>query len=90
MADQTAAWQQAFRDVAAEGAQPPKADIGDVMRFAELGEMAETAASLWFSIALSCGRHSRLTAAVHLNQVLLVTKAALATMSEFGQTDVPP
>jgi hypothetical protein len=90
MANQTAAWQQAFRDVAADRGQPPKADIGDVMRFAELAELAETAGSLWYSIMLAAGRHSRLTVSVELNEVLAITKLVVTTVNELGQADRPP
>jgi hypothetical protein len=66
------------------GTQP--ADIGTVLRFDELGRLAETAASLWSSIALACDRRAARTIVVHFAEITTVTLAASTLVDELRES----
>jgi hypothetical protein len=65
-------------------ATPSLADALDSIRFGEIAELAERAASYWHSVALAADRGERLTIEVHCRQVAAVTREAFATVKSLG------
>jgi hypothetical protein len=68
-------------------AAPSLADAIDYVRYDEIAELAERAASYWNSIALAADRGELLTVTVHCKQVAAVTKEAFATVKELGSQE---
>jgi hypothetical protein len=59
------------------------ADHGlNFIRLDEIGRLAELAASYWRSVALAADRGDLLTIAVHIKQVVAVTKSAVTVVGE--------
>lgn len=68
-----------------------KAAVDDVV-FAEIEELADKAASYWRSVREAAFRRERLTVAVHLKQVRLITLSTVQNLKmtsaeEPGETD---
>ena len=65
---------------------PPRtvANAVDDIIFAELEELADRAASYWRSIGEAAYRRERITIAVHLRQVRLLTFAMVQTVEALG------
>jgi hypothetical protein len=76
-------------DSSAQPDRQPSA-IGDAIRFDEIAEQAQLAASLWGSIVLAAERRSHLIIRLHIKQLLAVTAAVVETVDELetshGQT----
>jgi hypothetical protein len=66
----------------APGPSTQPADVGTVLRFDELGRLAETAASLWSSVALACDRRAARTVVIHFSEIALITRAAAVLVRE--------
>jgi hypothetical protein len=56
----------------------------DADRFDAVADLAERAASYWYSIALAADRGERLTVEVHCRQVAAVTREAFAMVKALG------
>jgi hypothetical protein len=62
-------------------------DALDCIRFEEIAELAERAASYWISIREAADRRERLTVETHCRQVRLVTLAAFETVKALGSQE---
>jgi hypothetical protein len=62
------------------------ADIGDVLRFDELGRLAELGANLWSALALACDRHAAHTVYVHFSEITTLTLAASTLVDELRES----
>jgi hypothetical protein len=56
----------------------------DRIRFDEIAELAERAASYWQSIALAADRGERLTVETHCRQVAVVTRETFSIVKSLG------
>jgi hypothetical protein len=70
----------------APGPSTQPADVGTVLRFDELGRLAETAASLWASVMLACDRRSRHVVVVHFTEITAITLAASTLVDELQES----
>jgi hypothetical protein len=68
-------------------ATPSVAGALDYVRFDEIADLAERAASYWHSVALAADRGERLTVETHCRQVATVTREAFAIVKSLGSEE---
>jgi hypothetical protein len=71
----------------AVAASPSVAGALDYVRFDEIANLAERAASYWQSIALAANRGERLTVETHCRQVAAVTREAFSIVKSLGSEE---
>jgi hypothetical protein len=57
-------------------------EIGSRIRLEEIARMAELAANLWGAVALAADRGDTTALNVHVNQIVILTRAAIAAIRE--------